>query len=58
MRQELEQQGLKNKVRLRLTGCHGFCEQGPLAIIEPVNVFYCHIKPEDVPEIVSKSLDQ
>ncbi|MCK4463009.1 MAG: 4Fe-4S binding protein, partial [Candidatus Omnitrophica bacterium] len=31
-------------------------EQGPLMVIEPGNIFYCHIKPEDVPEIVSETL--
>jgi len=47
---------LGNKVKLRITGCHGFCEQEPLVIIEPGNIFYCHIDPKDVPEIVSETI--
>ena len=54
--EELERQGLSDKVTLRVTGCHGFCEQGPLAVIEPSNTFYCHLKPEDVPEIVARTV--
>jgi NADH:ubiquinone oxidoreductase subunit F (NADH-binding)/(2Fe-2S) ferredoxin/Pyruvate/2-oxoacid:ferredoxin oxidoreductase delta subunit len=56
LREELEQQGLSDKVYLRTTACHGFCEQGPLLVIESGNVFYCHLKPEDVAEIVSETL--
>ncbi len=55
-RRELDKQGLAGKVALRVTGCHGFCEQEPLAIIEPGNIFYCRLKPDDVPEIVSETL--
>lgn len=53
---ELDRQGLAGKVALRVTGCHGFCEQEPLAIVQPKNIFYRRIKPDDVPEIVSETL--
>ncbi|MBA4392053.1 MAG: NADH-quinone oxidoreductase subunit F, partial [Desulfobacca sp.] len=56
LRKELADQGLDKKVHIRTTGCHGFCEQGPIMVLDPTNLFYCHIQPEDVPEIVSKSL--
>ncbi|MEI9478942.1 MAG: (2Fe-2S) ferredoxin domain-containing protein [Deltaproteobacteria bacterium] len=39
---ELAGQGLEKIVRVRTTGCHGFCEQGPIMVIEPGNIFYCH----------------
>ncbi len=55
-RTEFEKHGLSDKVALRVTGCHGFCEQEPLAIIEPGNILYCRIAPGDVAEIVSKSI--
>lgn len=58
LRKELADQGLDKKVRIRTTGCHGFCEQGPIMVLDPANLFYCHVRPEDVPEIVSKSLGQ
>lgn len=53
---ELKKKKLINKVKIRTTGCHGFCEQGPLMVIEPGNIFYCHIKPQDVAKIISETL--
>lgn len=38
------------------SGCHGFCQQGPLVVIEPAGIFYVHVKPSDVAEIVEKTL--
>jgi NADH-quinone oxidoreductase subunit F len=38
------------------TGCHGFCEQGPLVVIEPHGTFYTHVKPKDVASIVDKTI--
>jgi len=56
IRNELTQQGLDGKVRLRATGCHGFCEQGPIVVIEPGNIFYCHVTPDDAFEIVYQTV--
>ena len=56
MEAELAKQGLADEVRFCVTGCHGFCEQGPLVIIEPGNVLYRQIKAEDVEEIVTRTL--
>ncbi len=55
---ELEKRGLSESVRVRVTGCHGFCEQGPVMVIEPGNVLYCHVRAEDVEEIVRVSIEQ
>jgi NADH-quinone oxidoreductase subunit F len=56
VRKELKAQRLTKRVRLRVTGCHGFCEQGPLMVIDPSNTFYCRLTPGDVKEIVSKTV--
>jgi len=53
---ELTARNLREKVSLRSTGCHGFCEQGPLAVIFPGGICYCRVKAEDIPEIVEKTL--
>ncbi len=53
---ELAKQG-KNDVLLRATGCHGFCEQGPIVIVEPGNIFYCKVSPDDAEEIISKTVN-
>jgi len=57
LEKELKNKKLTNKIKIRATGCHGFCEQGPLLVIEPNNIFYRHVKPKDVPEIVSSTLE-
>jgi NADH:ubiquinone oxidoreductase subunit F (NADH-binding)/(2Fe-2S) ferredoxin len=56
VRDELSGQGLDNSVRLCVTGCHGFCEQGPVIVIEPGNIFYCQVSPEDAFEIVYQTV--
>jgi NADH:ubiquinone oxidoreductase subunit F (NADH-binding)/(2Fe-2S) ferredoxin len=56
VRDELSRRRLEHNVRLCVTGCHGFCEQGPVMVIEPGNVFYCHVSPEDAFEIVYQTV--
>ena len=53
---EVEKQGLAGKIMVKSTGCHGFCEQEPTALILPEEICYVGVKPEDVPEIVSQTL--
>jgi len=53
---EIENQGLSGEVRVRSTGCHGFCERGPIVVIQPGGVFYQKIKPGDVKEIVGETV--
>jgi len=55
---ELEKQGLKGKVQLKNTGCSGFCEQSPAVTIYPEEIYYFKVKPEDVPEIVTKTIKE
>ncbi len=56
LQQELRAQGYEESVHLRVTGCHGFCEQGPIMVVEPGNIFYCHLAPADMPEIVADTI--
>jgi len=56
LEQELSSQGLNSSVVLRATGCHGFCEQGPVMVIEPGNIFYCHVSSQDAFEIISQTV--
>ncbi|MCW4006682.1 MAG: NAD(P)H-dependent oxidoreductase subunit E [Candidatus Bathyarchaeota archaeon] len=56
LKEELKAHGLEDKVKIRETGCLGFCEQGPRLVIYPQEVYYFKVKPEDVPDIVSKTL--
>ena len=53
---ELKAKGLQDEVMVVETGCHGFCENGPLVIVYPEGTFYCGVKPEDAKEIVEEHL--
>ena len=54
--EELKAKKLRDEVSLVETGCHGFCEGGPLVIIYPEGTFYTRVKPEDVAEIVEEHI--
>ncbi len=47
---------LEGQVKIRVTGCHGFCEAEPNIIIFPDGIFYQHLKPNDTEEIVEKTI--
>ncbi len=55
-KKHIMEQGLIDKVALRITGCHGFCEMGPFILTEPQNAFYAKVQPEDVPRIIDAVL--
>lgn len=55
-REHLAKHGLTDTTLLRVTGCHGFCEQEPLLVIEPGNVFYCRVSADDVGEIIANTV--
>lgn len=53
---EVTRQRIEGKVDIKVTGCHGFCEKGPLVVVHPGDIFYQQIKPEDVPEILGETI--
>jgi len=55
-KREIEKGGLEGKLALRITGCPGFCEKGPLVVIKPENILYQQVKAGDVAEIVSETV--
>lgn len=44
------------EARILKTGCHGFCEKGPIVVVLPKNVFYANVKSEDVPLIIEETI--
>ena len=67
LKSECEKRGLKTRVALRheggddaihfkKSGCHGFCEMGPLLQIEPEGFLYTHVKLEDCDEIIERTI--
>ncbi len=55
-RKEIKKQGLNGRVTVRTTGCHGFCERGPVIVIKPKNIFYQKVRLEDVSEIIAETV--
>ena len=68
IREECEKRGLmvyvglkhdtdeEKSLHVKMSGCHGFCEMGPLVHIEPMGIMYIHVKPEDCREIIEKTV--
>jgi len=54
--EEMEKHGIADKYEIRLTGCHGYCEQGPIMVIDPGGIFYPKVELENIPDIVEKTL--
>ena len=54
----IEEQALELNVNIAIktTGCHGYCENGPLVALQPQGILYLKVKPEDVSEIVEKTI--
>src|SRR4030067_147428 len=54
--EELAKQKLDGQVDIRATGCHGFCERGPLVVIKPRDIFYQRVRVKDVPDILTETI--
>ncbi|MDI6891173.1 MAG: NADH-quinone oxidoreductase subunit NuoF [Thermodesulfovibrionales bacterium] len=55
---EIKKQKLGKEVDIRRTGCHGFCEKGPIVVIYPEEICYLQVKPEDVFDILSQTIKE
>lgn len=52
----LEKEPHDESVGLKKSGCHGFCEMGPLLRIEPEGILYIKVKTEDCEDIIEESI--
>lgn len=52
----IESRGLADKIKVIKTGCFGFCEKGPIVLIQPDNVFYIQVTPADVKDIIEQHI--
>jgi len=55
-KETIQNKNLNDKVEIVVTGCHGFCERGPLVVVRPEGIFYQKVQPKDVEEIVDKTI--
>ena len=51
-KREILTKGLTQKIRLRITGCHGFCQMEPSVLVEPYRAFYPRIGLKEMERIV------
>ncbi len=56
LQKEIARRGLQGEVRVIATGCQGFCERGPIVIVQPDGVFYQRITVKDIPFLVEEHL--
>ncbi|MGL5652069.1 MAG: NADH-ubiquinone oxidoreductase-F iron-sulfur binding region domain-containing protein [Paraclostridium sp.] len=56
LKAEIKNAGLEDIVSVSLTGCFGFCAQGPIIKVHPDNVFYVKVNADDAKEIVQEHL--
>jgi len=54
--QALDRAGLRGQVEVIATGCPGFCEQGPLVTVDPEQIAYQRVSPDDSSAIVTETL--
>lgn len=55
-RKVLQDHSQGNGINIRVTGCHGFCERGPLVVIYPQKILYQRVKPEDARTIFEETI--
>jgi len=55
---EVSECGLDVEINLgiKTTGCHGFCERGPLVALLPEDILYTKVRASNVPQIVEKTI--
>jgi NADH-quinone oxidoreductase subunit F len=53
-REAVKERGLD--VEIRATGCHGFCERGPLVVVYPQKIFYQRVQQKDIADVLDKTV--
>jgi NADH:ubiquinone oxidoreductase subunit F (NADH-binding)/(2Fe-2S) ferredoxin/Pyruvate/2-oxoacid:ferredoxin oxidoreductase delta subunit len=56
IKKRLEHDAVGALVEFKTSGCHGFCENGPLVVIQPADVLYMKVREKDVEEIISRTV--
>ena len=56
LEKEVRKRNLQDEVLIIATGCNGFCERGPILMVQPEGIFYQQLKIEDVPLLVEEHL--
>ena len=54
LERELAKQNLQEEVAVIMTGCNGFCAQGPVMTVQPEGIFYQLLTEKDIPYLVEE----
>jgi NADH-quinone oxidoreductase subunit F len=49
-------ENVDGQASVRMTGCHGFCEKGPVVVVQPAGIFYARVQPGDMREIIAETV--
>jgi len=55
---EISRENLGSKIKLKMAGCHGFCERGPIVLILPEEIFYQQVSKANVQDIVKSVIEK
>ncbi len=56
LEKEIIRKNLQDEIQVITTGCQGFCERGPIVIVQPDGIFYQRIQKKDIPHLVEEHL--
>lgn len=56
LERELAKHGLTDEVAVVMTGCNGFCAQGPVMAVQPDGIFYQLLDEKDIPHLVEEHM--
>jgi NADP-reducing hydrogenase subunit HndC len=56
LEKEITRRGLQDEIQVITTGCQGFCERGPIVIVQPDGIFYQRIEKKNIPHLVEEHL--
>jgi NADH:ubiquinone oxidoreductase subunit F (NADH-binding)/(2Fe-2S) ferredoxin/NAD-dependent dihydropyrimidine dehydrogenase PreA subunit len=54
LEQEIAKHGLENEIAVVITGCNGFCAQGPILVVQPEGIFYQRLDVKNVPKLIEE----
>lgn len=57
VKRQIIERELQGKIKLRITGCHGFCEMNPFIIVEPGKQLYPKLSMDDVPRVIDAAIN-
>jgi len=56
LKRAIKAEKLTDKIVVKVTGCHGFCEAEPNIIIYPHDIFYQKVDPKNGQDIISQTI--